>query len=641
MRLLSKIDLWKSLRAPLHYRPIRWVLLLHFGSVLVGALVLHHGMIQTSYGHIPLYISLFSFSVLVYCTVFILDKYISTPLRRMVKAVNTITTTREFSQPIEFSGPHEITTLVQSFNVMVQELSTKDTELKSNQEALENLIAERTIDLVRSNTELLLAKEKAESAAHSKSVFLSHMSSSLRTPLNGILIYTELLSDSLSENPIDTDLVLKDLTKIQVSANQLLRDIDKVLEYAQVEVGQATLRLDEIILQDLVSEIAAMSDSLGRKRSNKNEVHQGIHNPHVFKSDLEKLRQILFALVDNAHKYTSSGIITTHIDADNESLIFTISDTGCGISPEKMKALFGGLTNSIHKGDATLGLSLTLAKRYTDLLGGSLSVKSQFSQGSVFTLKLPINPTYTAKMAHSTVLLMTEGTPWQDSLLKALTKHGLWTVVAHNFEESNALVQALHPKIVVVRVDPDNPVDWAHLWKLKKVSNLEQTRFIIIAESFDGKGFISEAREVVMKPVVKDRLARLLSHFSVQRDRPYVHIIEDDRVTALLLSRQIESLGWSTHISPSAEDALDYLDANLAPSLILLDLGLPGMSGLDFAQEVSNRYLEIPVVVVTGKEDLSGDDFSLINSHEFRHLEFPGVIPEICRLVQNLASRKN
>jgi CheY-like chemotaxis protein len=177
--------------------------------------------------------------------------------------------------------------------------------------------------------------------------------------------------------------------------------------------------------------------------------------------------------------------------------------------------------------------------------------------------------------------------------------------------------------------------DWDFVWSLQKLPALSRTRILLVAET-QTRGFIIEARKVLQKPVVKEHLARLLGSFSTERNKPYILIIEDEQATALFIKQSVSSLGWATQICRSAEDALAHLDEAPLPSLVLLDLMLPGMTGQEFSQKLTSVFIDLPIVVITGKE-IVGEDIKNLNACDMSPLAQLDVIPELCRRVRSLS----
>jgi len=534
--------------------------------------------------------------------------HFSNPLLRFSQGIREL----DSQTPLEGTSCLELSKVNDSFSALTTSLYDKDIRVSRTLNTLEDLVAERTLELLKTNTELLLANELAESAAHAKSVFLTHMSTSLRTPLNGIQIYAELLTDALQELPVSSD-ALDDVKRIQKSADQLLETIDRILDYAQVEIGHINIESDTILLIDFIKECESLSRSMAKKGNNWFDLMLSPNLPTYISTDHKKLKHVLISLLDNANKFTHKGHVRLHIDDDGDFLVFTISDTGVGIPPEDLKSMFVEFISSNKKGVTSLGLGLTLTKKYLDLLGGTISVRSTLKHGTVFTVKIPKLAKYLVRKNSSTVLIMLPDTPVRNELISKLTQLGLWTTVVETLDECIKISTSLGPQTIILGIT--RPEDWDTLLQLGN-SLPQRCRVLCIQFAEDSmEGSIVEVREIVKKPIKRDHLAYVLNSYAAPRKSPRVLIIEDDRVTALALSRQVESLGWKTTVVFSAEAALPHLEVptiDLLPSLVLLDLGLPGMGGAELLETHSHIFRDLPVVVVTGSS-VSGGDLARIN----------------------------
>ncbi|WP_455217640.1 sensor histidine kinase [Kaarinaea lacus] len=237
------------------------------------------------------------------------------------------------------------------------------------------------------------AVTRANKADTAKSEFLANMSHELRTPLNAIIGYSELLEEEAREDGLTH--YSSDLQKIQHSGTHLLGLIDGILDLSKVEQGQMEIHPEEFDIRQLMLEVNTTIKPLAEKNANQLQIHFA-DDIGSFRTDLTKLRQVLFNLLSNACKFTQEGTIILnvrkHTNNKHSSIIFTIEDNGIGISPEKIDAIFEPFrqeTTGITKHFGGTGLGLTITKRFIELLGGQLQLRSQKGQGSIFTVQLP------------------------------------------------------------------------------------------------------------------------------------------------------------------------------------------------------------------------------------------------------------
>ena len=259
---------------------------------------------------------------------------------------------------------------------------------------------------------LALAQEgrrQAEAASRAKSTFLANMSHELRTPLNAIIGYAELLSEDLED-----DQHVQDLLKIQGAGQHLLNIISDVLDLSRVEAGKMSLRVERVLLDDLLHDLEqATAPQIARQR-NRLRVARDARCPEHLHTDALRLRQILLNLLSNAAKFTQDGVITLRLSLDQPddhataspapqadasaalevaALRVEVQDTGVGIPPEAIERIF---EEFVQADDSTTrkvggtGLGLALSKRLARLLGATLTASSVVGQGSTFTLRVPL-----------------------------------------------------------------------------------------------------------------------------------------------------------------------------------------------------------------------------------------------------------
>ncbi|MDX8396688.1 MAG: ATP-binding protein, partial [Mariprofundaceae bacterium] len=258
------------------------------------------------------------------------------------------------------------------------------------QDALNQMILYQ--QLKKSEQQLRQAIKQADAANHAKSEFLSLMSHELRTPLHGIIGLQELLFND-AENLSDEQ---KEYIQLSQQAGQSLRSlVNDILDLSKAESGHAVAAQKSFdplnCLRDVLVPFIATAKQKGIELSLQLE-----HVPTQIIGDSPRLRQSLLNLVGNAIKFTQQGFVRLHISHKLQDgkpqLIFSVSDSGCGIAPEYMKSLFEPFTqaNTLmtpeHEGT---GLGTTIVKRFVELMGGSITVTSTLGQGSCFSFNIP------------------------------------------------------------------------------------------------------------------------------------------------------------------------------------------------------------------------------------------------------------
>lgn len=233
------------------------------------------------------------------------------------------------------------------------------------------------------------AREAAEEASRAKSSFLANMSHELRTPLNAIIGYSELLSEMADEEGYGH--INPDLKKVHHSASHLLALINDILDLSKIEAGKMDLVLEDFDLASLIADVQAMAAPLTDKRKNKLRVECPV-DIGVVTLDRMKTRQILLNLLSNAAKFTENGEVALIITCPApDRLDIAIRDNGLGMSEAQLGRLFQSFSQ-VHvdreKYGGT-GLGLVLCKRFAEMMGGNIAVRSEVGQGSTFSVLLP------------------------------------------------------------------------------------------------------------------------------------------------------------------------------------------------------------------------------------------------------------
>lgn len=334
--------------------------------------------------------------------------------------------------------------------------------------------------------QMLQARDAAESANRAKSAFLAKMSHELRTPLTGILGYNELIQIQAAHNGY-TD-ILADIDHIATAGAHLLALINDVLDLSKIEAGRMELRLEEFEIGAMVHSLAATVDPLMRKNGNRLRMRFADRMGMMY-ADRMKVRQTLLNLLSNAAKFTQQGTITLDVSisdrtpathgvgdpasAESRSIgaavapehdpapyvVFTISDTGIGMTPAQMATLFQPFTQAnaeTAKAYGGTGLGLAISRHFCRAMGGDIKVTSAPGQGSTFTIHLPCvvsdadaavlrRPAPVTRGFRRTVLLIGHNQFVRDMLVRLLVQEGYQVAVVSDGDDGLRRVRELQP----------------------------------------------------------------------------------------------------------------------------------------------------------------------------------------------------
>jgi signal transduction histidine kinase len=417
------------------------------------------------------------------------------PILAVGDAARDVVARADYSRRVDQQRDDELGALVAAFNEMMGEIerrtealaaTTREREREVDQRRraqdevmrlnleLEQRVRDRTAALERSNQELALATSEAERANRAKSDFLSNMSHELRTPLNAIIGFGQLLAGA------DDATVSADRRKVflghVVSAGQhLLTLINDILNLAQIEAGKVVLSPEPVGMAELLDECRTLTEPLSAPRGIRLLFAPSLDA--VAHADRTRLKQVLLNLLSNAVKYNreAGSVIVDCAYVGTERLRVTVRDTGLGMRPDQLQALFQPFNRLGQEGGSQqgTGIGLVVTKHLVELMGGELGVSSTVGLGTEFWVDLPARPPIAARDAplapaasevtglgdgSAATVLCVEDNPASLELIRALlaVRPGVRLLTAENGLVGLEMARAHRPDVILM--DNNMPV---------------------------------------------------------------------------------------------------------------------------------------------------------------------------------------
>ncbi len=482
-------------------------------------------------------------------------------------------------------------------------------------------------ELRHSRDQLSAANAALEKAARMKDEFLASMSHELRTPLTGILGLSEALQmktyGTLSEKQ------LKAVQNIEQSGRHLLALINDILDLSKIEAGKLELQLETFSLSDICQSSLQLTKGMAHQKNQKVSCSMGSTSPLIY-ADPRRVKQMLVNLLSNAIKFTPEGGdlgLTVEVSETDEVIRLTVWDHGIGIEPEDQLRLFQPfvqLDSRLARQSEGTGLGLALVQRMTELHGGSLELESRPGEGSRFTIVLPWSQPITQPLPRliQQTRRLEHSLTVEDNLMDAelITRYlqtlGLKNIVLPVGSEAVDIAAASGPDVILLDLQLPDKSGMEVLAELKAdertqsipviITSVEERRAEALALGAAGylvKPFSLEELRTGLKRAVTDiKTPGSVMVIAPIHEAPLVLIVDDNEVTLQMLADFLEKENLRV---VSARNGLEMLKLvpQTQPDIILMDIQMPGMDGLEATRQVrahaDARLASIPIIALT------------------------------------------
>lgn len=582
---------------------------------------------------------------------YVISKRLYHPVQRLRRSMTHLLH-NEFETPIVVSSEGEMGVIEQGCAHLQHHLILTQEEQSQQIEQATYDLQQSLASLEEKNIAMSLDKKKREETNRQKSAFIANMSHEIRTPMNGILGFTNMLIES-NLDPLQLDYV----KTIKSSAHDLLNIMNNILDYSKMEAGKLNLKELPLNIRTCIDEVLSMMLPSAHQKNLDLIPITDVNVPKIVCGDPWRIKQIMNNLLSNAIKFTPEGyvLIRTSLLSETEThynLSLSITDTGIGISSTDQPALFHpfnqGETN-VHLHAGGTGLGLAICKQLVEHMHGHIAINSELNKGTTLSVQLPlrkwasyeVEKQQTLRFSSLTALCFDENPLYLDSLCCGLMHFGIQCLRMDTWAQLKEMLNThTQANIAFVNVHSGNEVNVSNLLHQSNIPCVFLLKNMLPElRTFGAQGFLlkpfnlqklNEVIDAVLeKPFSKQTLTRTpaalapSSHLDALRKKlrhanASILIAEDNVVNQRLLHSLLNEY-TTLDIVADGEQAMAICNQQRY-AMLLLDLHMPNMNGLDAARHIRHNSLlnkHTPIILISAnardidQQDLQKNDIAL------------------------------
>ncbi|MCS7054382.1 MAG: response regulator [Ignavibacterium sp.] len=446
----------------------------------------------------------------------------------------------------------------------------------------------------------------------SASMIISNIAQELRTPANSIVGFTSLLSEE-SLSPSQNEYV----SNLKENAFALLTLLNDLIDISKVENGTIKPVYNSVNLLEFISDIIT---AVKNKSDNKAielifDVDRSIDNN--IKIDSQKVKYILQSLLHNSIKLTDRGRISLTVSSqDNKHLNFKVIDTSGGLSSKKLSDFFKpfGLWESFNSKISNIsGLSLYLAKKYVEMLGGYITVTSNIGKGNFieFSILADVSSRIEKQLeqipkptaSKNKILVIEDDYASSKLLSNYLTKWGYDPLIVNSSKQAFEMIESEVFLAIMIDVNLPDISGFELMKQLRAHPKVKHTPIIVLTvEAEEQKAFLMGGVEYFQKPINYRYLVETLMSYKLRKDSTIL-IVDDDVPTLNLIKSTVEQIGFNTIALSDSSKVMSYIE-NTHLDLAIIDLDMPIINGFELIKLIKTKkqFFNLPIIIYTGKE---------------------------------------